>query len=182
MRPPRAFTLIELIVVMTIISLLSAFAMVDYGTSIKKARLQVATEEVILILQDAGVRAQSSPDGVAKCFTLNVPMGGEPILSSYAWNDGCSFPGGLADGDLTEEEDLDWEKISIMKMEGDGAEITDDLWFVFVPPDGDIVVYDEHGSFSVSTVDVTIVYNNSTEPIFQKTVGITPVTASFVIY
>lgn len=181
MSPPKAFTLIELIVVMTIIAMLSAFAMIDYGMSVKKARLQVATEEFMSMLQDGGVQAQSSPDGEAKCLALKVTVGDAPILGSYAWADGCAAPS------ISEtERDLNWEKVAIKSISVETISvpisISDSLWFVFSPPDGDITVYKDGSVLGAQSVEVALSYNNSDEDVFKKTVQITPVTASFVIY
>ncbi len=174
MRPPKAFTLIELIVVMTVIALLSAVAMIDYGMSVKKARLQVATEELGLLFEDAGVRTQSQmgSEGVAKCWLIEVPIGAAPVLNSVEWNDGCSFSAAI------EEENLAWDKVEILK-----TSTGDSLWFMFSPPDGDISVYNDSGSIiTESPLQITLSYNGSSEEIFTKTVEITPVTANFVIY
>ncbi len=179
MRPPKAFTLVELIVVMTVIALLSAVAMIDYSTSVKKARLQVATEELILLLQDGGVRAQAEP----KCWVLSLSdNNSSPVLGSYSWSDGCGVP------TMEEEaEDLNWVKVGISGITAQtatGETILSEAWIVFSPPDGDISVYEggNPGPLDIQTMEVTVSYDDSDEEIFNKTVQITPVTASFVIY
>lgn len=177
MRPPKAFTLIELIVVMTIIAMLSAFAMIDYGTSVKKARLNIATEEFVSMLQDGVVQAQSNPDGEAKCLALKVQVGGVPVLGSYAWTGGCGAPS------ISETlKEPNWEKVTVKEITADTVSVDDTLWFAISPPDGDIIVYKDGAVLSAESVEVVLSYNNSTEEIFSKTVQITPITASFVIY
>ncbi|MBT5016170.1 type II secretion system protein [Candidatus Peregrinibacteria bacterium] len=187
MSPPKAFTLVELIVVMTVIALLSAVAMIDYGTSVKKARLQVATEELILLLEDGGVRARTNPNGEAQCWVLEVPVGSSPVLWTALWdntNNECD----LSTTTMEATEFLDWAKVIISEVTVDPDDsqtpISSILWFVFGPPDGDIELY-QGTSWEVvdeSVVDIDISYGVTDEEIFNKTVRATTITSSFEIY
>ena len=198
------FTLIELLVVITILAVLTGVALLDYGLSVKKARIQVAAEELAALFGDATVRSQtqfseidSEGDGtetIVVCYGITIEEGQPPVLFKTL-RDKDTETCLMSDPDAWESvKTLSWEDLVFVTTihwiassspsethDGDADWIT----FLFSPPKGDISVYlnpdaptKEEG---VTEVQVHLAYQNSSEPILNKIVKINPVTSSFMI-
>ena len=193
MRPPQAFTLVELLVVMTIIAILAVVALVDYGTSVKKARLQIATEQVVVLLENAGVSAQTNIEAETQsnCWAVLLEAATEPSLYKIPYDDGCD----TSVSNFEEDQSLNWvNQLAINELTyvttdsygTAGGGTLSSIWIVFAPPDGDISVY-ENGLSTISRisdvteVEVPISFDGSEDPVFNKTITIVPITSSFVI-
>jgi len=186
------FTFIELIVVISILSLLSVIAIADYGLATEKARLQISTESLVALFDEAKVKAQS--DGL-NCFGVWVGKGGEPELWKMTW-DGesqlCDFVGQkevthpLQWSEKVEFEVMKWDAISstnTIVFKGD----LDQVLMLFEPPNGTLSLYDpdsqksltlEEGAYQVC---MEFVYGRSDDLIMKKAINVVPITSSFDI-
>ncbi|MDP2624651.1 MAG: type II secretion system protein, partial [Candidatus Peregrinibacteria bacterium] len=119
-----AFTFVELLIVITILSILSVMALIDYGFSIKKARLQVATAEVVALMQEAQVKAQTSysqedesGNEYVVCWGVVVSSSDAPMMVQVLWNEEdqtCSSD----TADWEEADSLFWgETMGIARIE-----------------------------------------------------------------
>lgn len=201
------FTLIELLIVITILAVLTGVALMDYGFSVKKARIQVAAEELTALFGDATVRAQTqfsqtemAENGIDEilmvvCYGITIEEGMPPVLfktlrdkdtemclmsDPSAWEPVKT----LSWEDLVFVTAIDWTAIPVSGAEESGSS---DSWitFLFSPPNGDISVYSDPASpfekMDVTDVKVHLAYQNSSEPVLNKVVKINPVTSSFMI-
>lgn len=201
--PRGGFTLVELLVVITVISILSVAAWMDYGLAIKKARLQVAVEELLNLFHEGEVYAQSryvevsdptSGEESIFCWSVILDTSSEPRLLAVPWNETtqtCSSSD-VYTGDerhvadwhsAVAVESIEWESVSASFGTSTGT--TDSIAFLFVPPDGFIQVYADSTSptllSDVSRVTLGLSYNGSDSMALTKTLEITPVTSSFVV-
>lgn len=196
---PRGFTLVEMIIVMTIIAILSVAAMVDYGVSIKKARLDVAVEELVGLLHEAQVRSQTivhtpdTPDEVV-CWVVVLGVSEAPVLTYVPWDDStktCS--GDVYAGETFHEshwhnavnvDSITWETTASSQGVTTGS--VSSVAFLFTPPGGQIAVYLNPTSPVVlseaTEVSIHVSYGGISEVAFNKTLKIAPVTSSFLIF
>jgi prepilin-type N-terminal cleavage/methylation domain-containing protein len=200
--PRGGFTLVELLVVITVISILSVAAWMDYGLAIKKARLQVAVEELLNLFHEGEVYAQSryvevsdptSGEESIFCWSVILDTSSEPRLLAVPWDEAtqtCSSD--VYTGDERHVADwhsamavvsIEWESVSASFDTSTGT--TSSIAFLFIPPDGSIQVYTEPDVptlvSDVSTLTIGLSYADSDSIALTKTLTITPVTASFVV-
>lgn len=188
----RAFTLIELLVVMTIIALLAVAALVDYGMSVKKARLQIATEQVVVTLEDAQVRAQTSQGEEVNCWGVSFDVDAIPKLHKIAWNEGCQ----VTISGFETVQTLGWNShVTLDGLEAilydpatqsESTHSANSLWMVYSPPDGRMSIYEKDGAnidllFGVTQVNAGVLFDHSTEVPLSKTIQIFPATNSTII-
>lgn len=198
----RAFTLVEMILVLTILSILSVAAMVDYGLSVKKARLQIAMEELIGLFHEAEVFSQSryvevteDPDDeeVVSCWGVVITLGQEPSLVQLPWASAaerCSsdFAGGEISKTLSWHPQLSLDSIEWTTMEASSGTVegsTEWVGILFLPPQGDREVYLDSTSSSllenVTSLRFYFSYGQSDDAALTKVVEFSPVTASFSV-
>lgn len=200
--PRGGFTLVELLVVITVISILSVAAWMDYGLAIKKARLQVAVEELLNLFHEGEVYAQSryvevsdptSGEESIFCWSVILDTSSEPRLLAVPWDETtqtCSSAVYTGDERHVADwhsavvvESIEWESVSASFGTSTGT--TDSVAFLFVPPEGSIQVYADSTSSTllvdVSSVTLGLSYNGSDSMALTKTLEITPVTSSFVV-
>ncbi|EKD94008.1 MAG: hypothetical protein ACD_28C00006G0005 [uncultured bacterium] len=194
-RPP-AFTLIELIVVMAILAFLTSAALLDYGRSIQKARLDVAVEHFGSAFEDARVRAQTqggAPEGESNrlnCWALVVGNRQSPSMGHFS----LDLDSGVCDlSHFYPEFELDWdETIALLGVTIQTATTPfqipegEEAWIVFTPPNGVMKLYrGSEGSLNlisaVDQVDIGIGYGKTTEAVFSKTLSVVPSTSNFMI-
>jgi prepilin-type N-terminal cleavage/methylation domain-containing protein len=178
-----AFTLIELIVVMTIMAILATAAFMDYGMSVKKARLDISTDQMVTMLEDAQVRTRTNYGEESNCWGLYVAAGDEPYLVLVPWeNDQCQIS-------LVEvERSLEWNSsvaiADVQKRESGALAFTsvDELTFLFYPPNADMLVYDDTGLYpDLIEASVQVSLDTSADEVLNKTLTISPTTSSFVV-
>lgn len=146
----QGFTLVELLVVISILGILGYVVMADYNGEIKRSRVRVAQETLYSELQDLRVRVTSGDYVVGEEVTeVDGTVDTEEIL--YCWGsfinleeisrifveygeDGCDY------GNYEVDQELK------LASGASVSEINDDaLWGVFVffdPPYGDMTIFD----------------------------------------
>lgn len=199
------FTLIELLIVITILAVLAGMALLDYGFSVKKAHIQVATEELVALFGDATVRSQTQfseieaedEDSIVVCYGVTIGKDQSPILFKIprdTTTETCLLSADLIKESETVKE-LSWENLvfvkniqwTAMSVSGSKESVEDETWitFLFSPPRGDISVYlnadSPNEKEGMTEALVTVTYQNSSESVLQKNIKINPVTASFMI-
>ncbi|MFA6435618.1 MAG: prepilin-type N-terminal cleavage/methylation domain-containing protein [Candidatus Gracilibacteria bacterium] len=193
------FTLIELLIVITILAVLTGVALLDYGFSVKKARIQVAAEELVALLGDATVRSQTQfsqieevdgADSTVVCYGVTIEKGSLPVLFKTSRDEDTQLcvmsdrepVKELSWEDLVFVTDIDW---TAMTVSGTETDTVDWIAFLFSPPKGDVSVYLDSGLLveksEVTEVQVRLTYQNSSESVLNKVVKINPVTSSFMI-
>jgi prepilin-type N-terminal cleavage/methylation domain-containing protein len=86
----RGFTLVELMVVVTLVALLATLATPTLSRSRQRGRAKEAAREIAAALRN--VRAQSMSRGQAALVLINPQRGGLPLMQIYAGRDGTGQP------------------------------------------------------------------------------------------
>lgn len=186
------FTFIELIVVISILSLLSVIAIADYGLATEKARLQISTESLVASFDEAKVKAES--DG-RHCFGVWVGKDREPELWEMTWNvasQSCDFDGlkevthPLQWSGKVGFEAMKWSAISPPNYTPISQGSLDQLLMLFEPPNGILSLVDPDSRKSLTSegayqVCMEFVYDRSDNPIMKKAINVVPITSSFDI-
>lgn len=195
MRPP-GFTLIELIIVMTLLAILALVGLMDYGVSIRKARLEVAVEGLIFLFEDAQVKTQTkstdpdagSSDFVVECWGLRLELNELPVVVKAPWEEqACVWAEATIDQSVQWDDSIQLFGWKVEQLDGVlSAEQTNPLWMTFSPPQGDMVLYTGSQDFlnrlsDVNEVALGIAYGRETSEVWSKTLTVVPVTSNFVI-
>ncbi len=132
-----AFTLIELILVMTLIGIFVSLVALDFGSARKRQELNVVSEQMLALLQQssAQVRAGHTQEGELLCEGVYAKQGsllfsarapflpeegtcGTPITEAYGSTSSSVFLRNLSVGEVPMEA----------------------VWIFFVPPDGHVLI------------------------------------------
>jgi len=140
------FTLIEVIVVITIITLLVGFLVVDFNGARRNQELNLTVQQTLALMEqsranvDSG-RVEEEDDYLCLggYFELDevpqlVKMDFDPVLES------CDF-------DTHEESVYGTVQGSAVVGSIDIDQSQDKIWAMFVPPEADLVFYSNQGSF-----------------------------------
>ncbi|MBI4127316.1 prepilin-type N-terminal cleavage/methylation domain-containing protein [Candidatus Peregrinibacteria bacterium] len=138
----KAFTLIEIIVVITIVSIITSIAVLSYSGAVEKQRANMFAKDLLASAQRARaeVAAGKKTDDKLSCAGLYFELGANPKKVSADYNAAkgrCDF-----DTEIFTETDQSATDISVDKIEVGGAAISPVTIF-FVPPKGDYEVYTE---------------------------------------
>lgn len=201
MKRLSGFTLMELLIVMTILAILAGVSLINYGNSVSKARLDVAVEQLILELQSTQLKAQNnlvldaSDDLVLGCWgVLFASLSVSPSIVSGSWNTET----GECERSMAEEQSvLAWtDEIELLGVNWIYSNDTRDsiavgeffsIWFA--PPAGEWFFYrDLSGAalnsdplFDVVELSLGLSYAGETSEAFSKTLTILPSTSSYMI-
>lgn len=135
----KAFTLIEIIIVVTIIAILTSMAVLAYRGSIERQELMVFKKNLIASAQQARtqVAAGIQNDGILQCLGISFAEEEVPQKIEMDFSDGaCDFT--TANYAKLEDTNL---KISPVNM------TISPLFLLFVPPSGEMNFYDENANF-----------------------------------
>lgn len=153
MKKP-AFTLLELLIVITIIGVLTSFLVLNFVGVKQRQELSLMADQAVASLQQARsevssgkVRTELASDGTESVYYLcegaffevgRAPLFARADYDETAQNcDAASFVAehyGLSTGDAHVDE------ISLDGLNVDGA------WIFYSPPDGDLVFFNEEGT------------------------------------
>ncbi len=194
MSSHRAFSLIELIVVIAILAVVVVIAMGDYGFVAKRARVQVTSEELIAALEEARVNSQTGAGGPGVGWEASVPRCWGVVVGTdssaegatlFAWGfnvdaQACVF------GEVVSERAVSVDaqvQIDDIRSVSDAATSSlSAVTFVFEPPDGELSGYSslsEAPLSNVQQVQVDLSYQGSPNAALQRTVNVVPATATF---
>ncbi|HCW32787.1 MAG: hypothetical protein UT55_C0068G0009 [Candidatus Peregrinibacteria bacterium GW2011_GWE2_39_6] len=192
-----AFTLIELILVMTILAILGGAALIDYGRSIQKARLEVSIEQLASLFEDARVRTQTTGTidmqgkTLTKCWGVKLQEKKNPALIYFNWDEPqkeCDLSQEFTDRSLAFANEVQfsgWDSVNSLDKT---IKYPPNLpfWILFMPPAGEVNIYKTEGINMVQLSDVEkivmgINYGGENSPALAKIVTLYPATADFVI-
>lgn len=172
MTSPRAFSLIELIVVIAILAVLVVIAMGDYGFAAKQARVQVAAEELIAALEEARVNSQTSAgvtggavgsaESGPRCWGVEVETDGETTpnggqVTFFGWDfdvntQSCVFGNVVLERAVfvDAQVQLDGIRPVVEGTDSSAGSSLNSVIVVFEPPSGILTVYS--AAFSGATL------------------------------
>lgn len=184
------FSFIELIVVISILSILVVLAVGNYGFVTSKARLQIAVEDVTALLASAQVDAQTFG---SQCVGVFLAQGRVPEQWVLPWDTATESCDMKVSPDVSQPlswperlslESLLWERVA----SGSLVSNTDlsALLFVFEPPDGRLMLWDPYAAKSLTDEGayracLEFIFDQSDNPVLQKAVNVVLVTSNFDI-
>lgn len=159
MKQP-AFTLIELIIVITIIGIIIGFIIIDFSSSMQRQEMAIAGDQAIAMMQQSGVEVQSGKTNgdLFLCEGAYLKLGYEPkfAFSTFdALSNDCDFS-----GLRTETYGVSSNKVHVSAMQVGGLEV-DELWALFKPPDAKIEFYSATGERLSNDALITLEHKNN---------------------
>lgn len=159
-----AFTLIEVIVVITIITLLVGFLVVDFNGARRNQELNLTIQQTLALMEQSRANVDSGrveEEDEYLClggyFEVDevpqlVKMDFDPVLET------CDF-------DSAEEEIYGTIQGSAVVESIKIDQSQDKIWAMFVPPEADLVFYNKQGSF-VGDGSISL-YHTGNEDLFR---------------
>jgi prepilin-type N-terminal cleavage/methylation domain-containing protein len=138
-----AFTLVELLLVITIIGVLTATVMVDFRDAKERREVSVLADQSLALLQQthANIRSGKVEGEDYLCEGGYFELGKVPEVASMPYIDGeCDF------SQVSREGFGLYPGSAELGLASVGGVQLDVLWMLFEPPDGDISFYDWAGS------------------------------------
>lgn len=177
MKQP-AFTLLELLLVITIISILSVSLVVDFAGVKQRQELALIADQSVAMMQQARgevgggkVRRETADDGTVEttflCEGAYFEEGEAPLFVRGDYVEGVC-------------ENFETESYGMPSGGAFAAAITvnempvSELWALYSPPDGDMVFYTENGQATDGDAVVHFEHNNAVD--MDLSVIISPVT------
>ena len=144
----KAFTLIEIIIVITIIGIITAVAVLSYRGAYERQQVSVFSKDLLATAQHAKAEVKAGKkdaDGLL-CEGIYFEVDAVPQKVSMKYVDpendgvwGCEFPGTT--------ENLDQSSKNILPVDLSNA-----VTLLFVPPSGSALIYDESNSLLSGTL------------------------------
>jgi prepilin-type N-terminal cleavage/methylation domain-containing protein len=150
----RGFTLVEMLVVITIIGMLAFLGVSSYGAAQKQARLELAADNVVSLLKEQQGLAKSGRVGLsgsAKCYGVRLLINNAPKVVEA---DYFAVQGNKADFcniDNETERPLIQELDVVVSNLKQGFIDKDDLTIMFKPPSAKVVVYSGKNEISIGS-------------------------------
>lgn len=163
MKKP-AFTLLELLVVITIIMVLVGFLIVDFNGARRQQELGLTVQQVLALMDQS--RAEVDSGKVVVEEDLYLCLGGyfengevpQSVQMSYETNlEDCDF-----DSKVVENYGLVQSGAVIESIELEG-QVYDKIWAMFVPPEGSLVFYDASGTSFVGDAVMSVQHSDNEE-------------------
>ena len=132
----KAFTLIEIIIVITIIGIITAIAILSYRGAYERQQVSVFSKDLLATAQHAksAVKSGKKDDAGLLCEGIYFVTGEIPQKISMNYVEGaCAFPGELSN--------LDQSSTNILV---NSINLADSITLLFVPPSGSGLVYDSN--------------------------------------
>lgn len=148
MKFRAAFTFVELMVVIAILSVVAVFVIADYRGATDRTRVQLATEELMSLMEKARVNTQAGVGGgSAQCYGVHVQSEVVPEFYEVEWDSvqqRCNVESTVLKESLSwslaEVAGLVWQRFSEAGLPL-ATDSGDELWFIFAPPNGTLNVY-----------------------------------------
>ena len=150
-----AFTIVEFLIVITIVSVLSGAIFLDFRRANQRQAVSLVTDQSLLMVQQAQaeVAAGKSEDGRLICEGAYFEVGSVPQKAKAAFDQNCfdfiarDF-GFEADGGVV-------DSIVI------GGTSLEHVWIYFLPPDGRITFYDSTRDRYAGEAVITFAHENN---------------------
>ena len=157
-KSKKGFTLIEIIVVITIVGFIILTAFYTLGRASQQVRLQMSVEQVASNLRFDQTQVKSGhlsgTDMVCRGYTFTAGNSYEPVSAEYIASVGCSSTL-LASPDLFYATGVEVNQIV---PEGSASAVAQ-ATILFEPPNGTVHFLDvSENEINVSSVDLTFVY------------------------
>jgi|GEM_PF-6709823 len=190
----KAFTLVELLIVIAIIGMLSVLSIAGYSDYRKNALLDFSVETVIAKMNEMKESANYGVDGVdstPKCFGVYFESNasGDFDMKSFTqeynaerkiWDsnvkkwvyEGCGKqPGTISSADLKEFTFDKMMRVTGVKIEG--TPVSDKLYLRFSPPTGNVDVSANGSDFSsVKNVEAKLQYGDGAQAKYGRTLKV----------
>lgn len=140
----KAFTLVEVIVVITMITLISGVFLVDFRGARHRQQVLIAAEQTVAMMQQshAEVQAGATSDGSWVCRGGYFELGQNPVMAEAPLSGSA----------------CDWDSLSTTTygMQADAqVNSATAAYVMFLPPDGDLILYDGAAT-SVQDADIVL--------------------------
>jgi prepilin-type N-terminal cleavage/methylation domain-containing protein len=160
MRTKHAFTLIEILVVLTIVGILALMALSSFGTARQKARMDIAADALVSVYKQQQSLARSGRGGTPTCygiyFNMNDPVQVYTVQAPYVRVDAtradfCNIDQGKFV--VTPFEAFEDNRLKTVSKFGLEVE---ELMVMFRPPEASVLVGDSGDISSPQATDNSI--------------------------
>lgn len=173
-----AFTLLELLLVITIIGILSATLVIDFAGVKERQELSLIADQSVAMMQQARgevnggkVRRETMEDGTeVTTFLCEGAYFEEGIGPEFARGD---YVDDVCSGFEAEVYGMPVGRAFVSSITVDEAPV-EKLWALYSPPEGDVVFYDESGN--QITGEVTVHFDHSNDVDLDLSITISSVT------